>query len=354
MKLNKIVIAIALSATASSAFAANPSPSAYDRIQDSAINGLQKQDRDQELRIDGLVEVAKSHQNQIDMNREMINADRADQAKVNNALVSTNLRQDALIETNGKKAQAAIDGVTHNANQIIEVNNVNRVQDSRLDSLENAPKPKDGVNGLDGKDGKDGVNGLDGAKGDTGAAGKDGTSILNGKDGANGKDADMTVVNNLASGVTQLKSDGAYAQSRIDAANANIQANREAAAATNKRVAENTAAIANHEGRIQSLESSTSSKFAQLNDKIEQNRQHASAGIAGVAAMANIPQVSQNATFSVGAGAGSYDGEQGLAVGFSGRINGTIVTKASVSATTQNDFVFGLVSQKNGKLVCSK
>ena len=344
----------ALSATASSAFAANPSPSAYDRIQDSAINGLQKQDRDQELRIDGLVEVAKSHQNQIDMNREMINADRADQAKVNNALVSTNLRQDALIETNGKKAQAAIDGVTHNANQIIEVNNVNRVQDSRLDSLENAPKPKDGVNGLDGKDGKDGVNGLDGAKGDTGAAGKDGTSILNGKDGANGKDADMTVVNNLASGVTQLKSDGAYAQSRIDAANANIQANREAAAATNKRVAENTAAIANHEGRIQSLESSTSSKFAQLNDKIEQNRQHASAGIAGVAAMANIPQVSQNATFSVGAGTGSYDGEQGLAVGFSGRINGTIVTKASVSATTQNDFVFGLVSQKNGKLVCSK
>ena len=344
----------ALSATASSAFAANPSPSAYDRIQDSAINGLQKQDRDQELRIDGLVEVAKSHQNQIDMNREMINADRADQAKVNNALVSTNLRQDALIETNGKKAQAAIDGVTHNANQIIEVNNVNRVQDSRLDSLENAPKPKDGVNGLDGKDGKDGVNGLDGAKGDTGAAGKDGTSILNGKDGANGKDADMTVVNNLASGVTQLKSDGAYAQSRIDAANANIQANREAAAATNKRVAENTAAIADHEGRIQSLESSTSSKFAQLNDKIEQNRQHASAGIAGVAAMANIPQVSQNATFSVGAGTGSYDGEQGLAVGFSGRINGTIVTKASVSATTQNDFVFGLVSQKNGKLVCSK
>ncbi len=57
--------------------------------------------------------------------------------------------------------------------------------------------------------------------------------------------------------------------------------------------------------------------------------------------MANIPQVSQDSTFSVGAGVGAYDSEQGLAVGFSGRINNNIVTKVSVSATTQSEFVMG-------------
>ena len=35
------------------------------------------------------------------------------------------------------------------------------------------------------------------------------------------------------------------------------------------------------------------------------------------------------------------DPEQGLAVGFSGRINNNIVTKVSVSATTQSEFVMG-------------
>lgn len=145
----------------------------------------------------------------------------------------------------------------------------------------------------------------------------------------------------LSAGVEQAQATGEYAHSRIDAANANIEANRQALANTNKRVAANTEKLANHEQRIQGLEASTSANFAQLNDKIDDNRKKASAGIAGVAAMANIPQVSQDSTFSVGAGVGAYDSEQGLAVGFSGRINNNIVTKVSVSATTQSEFVMG-------------
>lgn len=145
----------------------------------------------------------------------------------------------------------------------------------------------------------------------------------------------------LSAGVDQAKATGEYAHSRIDAANANIEANRQALSNTNKRVAANTQQLANHEQRIQGLEASTSANFAQLNDKIDDNRKKASAGIAGVAAMANIPQVSQDSTFSVGAGVGAYDSEQGLAVGFSGRINNNVVTKVSVSATTQSEFVMG-------------
>ncbi|QSJ04000.1 tail protein [Salmonella phage vB_SalP_TR2] len=202
----------------------------------------------------------------------------------------------------------------------------------------NGTNGKDGVNGLDGKDGKDGLNGTNGTngrdgidgkdgaqgiqgekgdKGETGAAGKDGLNGENGKDGAkgdkgdegkqgiaginglNGKDADMTQVN----------------------------ANTEA----NKSISK----------RQDAFEKSTNQRFANMDKRIDENRKNASAGIAGVAAMANIPQVSQNSSFSVGAGVGSYDGEQGIAVGASARFNQNVVTKASVAGTTQNDFVFG-------------
>ncbi len=159
-----------------------------------------------------------------------------------------------------------------------------------------------GANGRDGKDGAPGAKGDTGAqgeKGDTGLAGKDGQNGLDGKNGVNGKDADMSLVN------------------------ANTAANKATAA------------------RQESYEKSTNQRFADMGKRIDDNRNHASAGIAGVAAMANIPQVSQNSSFSVGAGVGSYDGEQGIAVGASARFNQNVVTKASVAGTTQSDFVFG-------------
>jgi len=148
----------------------------------------------------------------------------------------------------------------------------------------------------------------------------------------------------LQTGVQQAQDTGAYAQSRADAAYANTEKNRQALDATNKHVAANSAKLQNHESRIQDLEADRGygSKFNDLKDTVDNNRQHASAGIAGVAAMANIPQVSQGATFSMGAGAGTYDGEQGLAVGASARIGQQVVTKLTVSATTENDFVAGM------------
>ena len=145
----------------------------------------------------------------------------------------------------------------------------------------------------------------------------------------------------LQSGVDQAQATGDYANSRIDVANQNIEANRQASIVTNKRVAANTAQLANHEQRITTLEQNTNARFSDLNSKIDDNRKHASAGIAGVAAMANIPQVLEHQTFAIGAGAGNTDGESALAVGFSARASQNTVVKASVSNDTQHNFVVG-------------
>ena len=219
---------------------------------------------------------------------------------------------------------------------------------------------RDGKDGINGKDGRDGVDGKDGAqgvagergekgekgdKGETGATGKDGLNGTNGKDGQNGKDADMSLVNAntqaIATETEERKAGDISAQMRIDQANANIEANRQASAATNKRVAENTAAIANHEQRITSLEQQTASGFYDLKRQIDDNRKAANAGIAGVAAMANIPQVTASQDFSVGAGVGFRGDEQAIAVGFSARASQNVVVKASVAGDTQQSWTVG-------------
>lgn len=67
----------------------------------------------------------------------------------------------------------------------------------------------------------------------------------------------------------------------------------------------------------------------------------ASRGIAGVAALASIPQVEQGKTFSLGAGVGSYNGYQAIAVGGSGRITQNTIVKASVATSAHGKPTFG-------------
>lgn len=57
------------------------------------------------------------------------------------------------------------------------------------------------------------------------------------------------------------------------------------------------------------------------------------AGVAGVSAMANIPQVDQNKTFAVGVGLGNFQSQSALALGASYRMASNVVAKASVSTT---------------------
>ncbi|ADO47774.1 YadA C-terminal domain-containing protein [[Enterobacter] lignolyticus] len=100
---------------------------------------------------------------------------------------------------------------------------------------------------------------------------------------------------------------------------------------------ENAVDLVNHEQRISSLEKGLSS----LNSEVDSNRKRASVGVAGVAAMANIPQVTESQTFSIGAGLGTNDSDEAVAVGFSARLTNHIVTKAAVSAGSYGGATLG-------------
>lgn len=145
----------------------------------------------------------------------------------------------------------------------------------------------------------------------------------------------------LAQDTKVAQATGEYAQSRAQIAMQNAEKNRAALVASNKKIAANSVALADHEQRIETLEQSNSSNFGKLKSEVDENRKRASAGIAGVAAMANIPQVTNTQNFSVGAGVGNTDGENALAVGFSARATENVVVKASVSDDSQHNFVVG-------------
>ena len=401
MKLTKIALALALTSTASVAIAA-PSPSAYDRIQDSRANvtsdlindhqnqitqnKLDSETRDTQLgdritSVDADLQSAKLGALVINQKADDALAglaNKVDQTAYDADKAAQSVRdndQDALISTNSDKADAALAGVATNGSAIIDLQ-------TKAGTFATKPELDAGlatkVNATDfvaDQARQDTAITESNTKSDAALAGvvNNGVAITNETNDRKAADADLqaqvndrvttSVFNDdqkrqdaalaaetstrssqfttLSAGVKQAQDTGAYAQSRADAAYAHSEANRQALDATNKRVAQNTADIANHEQRIQGLESQTNSKFADLNKQIDDNRKRASAGIAGVAAMANIPQVLEHQTFAIGAGAGNTDGESALAVGFSARASQNTVVKASVSNDTQHNFVVG-------------
>lgn len=245
----------------------------------------------------------------------------------------------------GQKTQHQIDD--RQDNDIKRQMQVNIDQDSRLDVLENAPKPKngkdgkdgiDGINGVDGtngKDGADGKDGRDGAKGDKGDAGPAGTNGTNGKDGLNGKDADIKLVNKNTADIKQQRVDFNTQAADVDQRIAQQKADQQKA---NKAIADK---VDNHEDHISSLEQQSNSKFSQLDKRIDDVKKHASAGTASAFAQANIPQVMAGGEFGIGAGAGTYDGESAIAVGASYAPRDNVVVKATVSSDTMHNFGAG-------------
>lgn len=113
-------------------------------------------------------------------------------------------------------------------------------------------------------------------------------------------------------------------EERIDGAYAGIYDNRE-------NIEANRQAISRNSHEIQKL----NKNFSDLKNTVDANRKRAAAGIAGVAAMANIPEVNSHQTFSVGVGVGGFDGQQAVAVGASARVNNNVTVKASVAANNE-------------------
>lgn len=155
-------------------------------------------------------------------------------------------------------------------------------------------------------------------------------------------DAQYTVNQSLSADIVTAQSTGNYANTRIDIANTNIKLNQQALANTNERVAQNTAAIASHEYQINKLQQQTNVNYTSLHNQIQDVKKRADAGTASVAAMANIPQVTESGRFSLGAGVGTHGSEQALAIGASSRLSQNVIGKLSVSADTQSKWTTGV------------
>ena len=189
----------------------------------------------------------------------------------------------ALADTANQKSDAALQGVMTNGTEIINMENVNKVQDNRLDSLENAPKP---TNGVDGKDGKDGVT--------------------------------TTVTHMQVDAATQTK----------------VANNTQAVTATAQDL------LATKQ-TLQAMNNNTNQQFKSLHDEVENNKKQANAGISGAMAMAmamaGLPQVQTNQHVMFSAGGATYNSESALAVGASVNFSSHVIAKVSFSDDTANN-----------------
>lgn len=143
-----------------------------------------------------------------------------------------------------------------------------------------------------------------------------------------------TSITQNSSDIVQLYSNGEYAQQRIDSANANIQANRNAITSTNRVVSQHSEQLANHEQRLTGLEQETQRGFSSLHREMGKVKKSANAGTSSALSAASIPQVTEYQTFALGSGVGGYEGEQAIAVGLSARISTSVVMKTSVTRDT--------------------
>lgn len=83
-------------------------------------------------------------------------------------------------------------------------------------------------------------------------------------------------------------------------------------------------------------------RIDKLDQDVRKNRKRSDAGIAGVAAMANIPQVYLPGKSGVGVGVGHKHGQSAIAIGASrSSDNGKHIVKVSVSFDTQKDTTVG-------------
>lgn len=117
-----------------------------------------------------------------------------------------------------------------------------------------------------------------------------------------------------------------------------IDTNKAEQAKVNKAVA---GTLSNHEERLSAVEQNSNRKFANIDKRLDDVKDHASAGVAAAFAQANIPQVMQGGEFGIGAGVGAYSDQSAVAVGASYAPTDRLVFKATVSTDTQHNFGAG-------------
>ncbi len=169
--------------------------------QDGQIYNLQGDVEKANIAINNAQDTANTAVNKADAAQAGVNANAQFNSTLNQKVddnkadqISTDNKQNILINDIKNKADTALQGVVNNGSDIKSLQDESALQgsvlinhDQRITALENQTPPKDGVNGKDGVDGKDGATGATGAAGATGAQGlkgDTGAQGIAGKDGA--------------------------------------------------------------------------------------------------------------------------------------------------------------------------
>ena len=150
-----------------------------------------------------------------------------------------------------------------------------------------------------------------------------------------GIDARNTKIKNVTAGEDD---NDAVNVSQLNQVKARQDAQSRALKQVRRTVINHGARLANVENRVTGLEN----KVDRLDHDVKKNRKRADAGIAAVAAMANIPQVYLPGKSGVGVGVGYKHGQSAVAVGYSrSSDNGHHIIKLSAGVDTQKDVTVG-------------
>ena len=147
---------------------------------------------------------------------------------------------------------------------------------------------------------------------------------------AKGIDANAKGIDANAKGIEKTNTQVSKNTSTLVAQNKTLVSHDTRISTNAKNITSNTNRIANIEGDVKNLRQD----FEKLSKDYNSFKKTASAGIAGVAAMANIPTAYGVGNVAVGAGIGSFNGEQAISVGVSYRANEAIAMKASIAANS--------------------
>jgi autotransporter adhesin len=150
-----------------------------------------------------------------------------------------------------------------------------------------------------------------------------------------GIDARNTKIKNVTAGEDD---NDAVNVSQLNQVKARQDAQSRALKQVRRTVINHGARLTNVENRVTGLEN----KVDRLDHDVKKNRKRADAGIAAVAAMANIPQVYLPGKSGVGVGVGYKHGQSAVAVGYSrSSDNGHHIIKLSAGVDTQKDVTAG-------------
>ncbi|MGW8842448.1 YadA-like family protein [Enterobacter hormaechei] len=336
--------------------------------QDGQIYNLQGDVEKANIAINNAQDTANTAVNKADAAQAGVNANAQFNSTLNQKVddnkadqISTDNKQNILINDIKNKADTALQGVVNNGSDIKSLQDESALQgsvlinhDQRITALENQTPPKDGVNGKDGVDGKDGATGATGAagatgaqglKGDTGAqgiAGKDGAPGVKGEKGDKG---DSIKGDKGDTGAKGDKGDAGKAGSNgitttitkkeVDTKTINL------VKSLNTQTTEQAKDLKAAQQVFAQAQANTNSQFKSLKDEVDSNKKEARSGAASAVAIASMPQVEKEQAVMFSAGVGSFKDEQAVSVGASFHVGSNTIVKAGVSDSTNNDLAMG-------------